>query len=101
MIDGKEENVKPEIMQIGSSLSIYEAGNLRNEFAGHLNGHDSLFIALDSVETCDTAGIQLLLSAQKTAKKAGKDFGVVRPSEVFLSVLKDMGLKPEKLNINP
>ncbi len=97
MEKGKQGEKGNRALQIGPDLNIYKVTQLREEFMVGLSGHEGLVLKLDEVETCDTAGIQLLLSARKTAINAGKAFQVKSSSSSVLKTLNDMGLDPEDI----
>ena len=58
--------------RLEGTLDIYSAENLRNTLADCLAGSDTITLDLGGVETCDTAGIQLLLAARVSASEQKK-----------------------------
>ena len=48
---------------------------------------------LSDVTRCDTAGIQLLISAKRTAEEAGKGFLISEISEAVLETAKCIGVE--------
>ena len=87
----RQENAMGAVLKIGKSLSIHQVTALREELLSTLEKHEQLVLALDEVETCDAAGIQLLCSARKTADAAGKIVMICSPSSAVLDVLREIG----------
>ena len=54
-------------LKIRGALSIYEAAELRQELLARLEDNTDLELDLEGVTECDTAGLQLLWAARKTA----------------------------------
>jgi anti-anti-sigma regulatory factor len=72
MSSKKKETKKLAQFKIEGVLSVYEVGSLRDELLGYLIENDGLELDLSKVSECDAAGIQFLISAQKTFDVAGK-----------------------------
>jgi len=70
----REEKDGQVHLKIDGAMTVYEAESFRDELADCLMEYDGLILDLDDVKDCDTAGIQILYSAQKTAKDLGKSF---------------------------
>jgi anti-anti-sigma factor len=62
------------ILRLAGSLEIREVDELHRALRDFLSGESKPVIDLSAVESCDTAGLQLLVSARKTAERAGKPF---------------------------
>lgn len=84
-------------LTITDTLSIYEVEELSKTMQESLEQYNGLILKLNQVEECDTAGIQLLLSARKTAEKAGKGFEIDGASPELIRVATLLGLNPEAL----
>lgn len=72
----REEKDGQVLLKIEGAMTVYEVVSFRDELADCLKTNDGLILDLDDVKDCDTAGIQLLYSALKTAKDIGKAFTV-------------------------
>lgn len=68
----KKETNKVALFKIEGALSVYEVGSLRDELLGYLIENDGVELDLSDVNECDVAGIQFILSAQRTFDIAGK-----------------------------
>jgi anti-sigma B factor antagonist len=82
-------------LKIQGSLSIYEAVALREELLDRIAGETDLELDLGGVTECDTAGLQLLCAARKTAGKRDKHLRVVGAPQTVLDTLRSAGLGPE------
>lgn len=78
-------------------LTIYEAGSLHETFLSGFQNHKGMILDLRAVTDCDTAGVQLLCSARKTADQTGKKFSVDGIGPAVLKALDSCGLTPEKV----
>ncbi len=69
-------------LNLGSELSIYRAAELKQQLLDALqaNAQPGLDLDLSAVEEVDTAGIQLLLLAQREARNRGRRLRLLRPS---------------------
>ncbi len=68
-----EEKDGRTILKVEGALSIYEASALREALLACLENDAGLELDLGSVTECDTAGLQLLYAARKTARKGKSD----------------------------
>ncbi len=84
-------------LTITETLSIYEVEELKETMEKSLAKYNGLILNLKQVEECDTAGIQLLLSARKTAEQIGKGFEIDGASSELIRVTTLLGLNPEAL----
>jgi anti-anti-sigma factor len=93
----KAGNKKAEAMpvKIQGRLTIYEVVELRDQFLKHLLETDHLDLELAEVTDCDTAGIQLLYSAFKTAGDRGKRFLLKSVSQPVREAAERAGLSLE------
>ncbi len=95
----KEEKDGQAILKIKGALSIYEAASLREELAACLDQYQGLTIDLNEVSDCDTAGLQLLCSARRTAENAGKAFALTGTPEPVHEALSRVGLDPGTISL--
>ncbi len=91
----REETDGRLLLKIKGELTVYESEIVRDELLICMSESDSLALDLDNVNECDTAGIQLLCSAKKTAEKSGKYFSLSTISEVVREAAIRIGLNPE------
>ena len=61
-----------EAFRLEGALDIYAAEKLRETLQGCMTTAGVIVLDLGGVESCDTTGVQLLLSAQRTASEAGR-----------------------------
>ncbi len=73
-------------LRIEGEMSIYRAAELRQQLLGALDGAAALALDLSSVTELDTAGVQLLLAAGKTAQARGQALRLVAPSAAVREV---------------
>jgi anti-anti-sigma factor len=71
----------------GARLTIYEAPAFLAELQRVLSQARLLVVDLAEVEELDTAGVQLLLLAQREAAREGKSLLLAAPSPACLEVL--------------
>jgi len=60
------------VLRLGGALDIYGAEQLREALLARFREANEVVIGLGKVESCDTAGIQLLLSARRMAAEGGR-----------------------------
>ena len=70
-MDKKEGMV---FMKVGEAFTVYEAAEIHGEMKKALETGQGLVIDLSDLGEFDLTGIQILCSASKSAKKAGKRF---------------------------
>jgi anti-sigma B factor antagonist len=69
-------------------MTIYTCGELKPRLLEELAAHpDANRLDLSHVVELDTAGLQLLLTARRYAKDAGRELSVANPSGVVAEVL--------------
>lgn len=69
-------------------MTIYTCGELKPRLLEELAAHpDANQLDLAHVVEMDTAGLQLLLTARRYAKDAGRELNVTNPSHVVAEVL--------------
>lgn len=93
----REDKDGQAFLTIRGPLSIYEVTDIRNELIQCFDNCSTLFLDLDEVTECDTAGVQLLCSARITADRYGKKLGVKQASAAVIDAMVCAGLNPEKI----
>jgi anti-sigma B factor antagonist len=77
-------------MKIEGELTIYRAAELREVLKGALSAAPArceFEIDLSDVSEMDSAGVQLLLAARRTARATGRELRIVAPSRAVVEVL--------------
>ena len=87
-------------LTIKSSLCVAEATVLREELLACLSQYQGLVLNLNQVADCDTAGVQCLYLAGRTARKAGKHFSITAISAAVEDVLMRMGTNLQEIMTN-
>ncbi|TSA52654.1 MAG: anti-sigma factor antagonist [Planctomycetaceae bacterium] len=90
-----EENENKVILRIEGAMTVYEVASIRSELAGCLEKSKGLVLKLDEVSDCDTAGVQLLCSAYRTARDKVRTFSVSGAPDVVRDAIDRIGLDPE------
>lgn len=96
----REKKDGEAILKIKSAISVYEAADIRNELVTCFKNHDRVILNIDEATGCDTAGIQLMLSASRTARDTGKAFEVRGTSDSVRKSIVDLGLRISDLFCN-
>ncbi|RPI74915.1 MAG: STAS domain-containing protein [Desulfobacteraceae bacterium] len=89
----KKEEAAP--LKIQGPLTIYEVVDVRERFLAHLKKTGELSLELEAVTDCDTAGIQLLYSALKTAKDRERPFDLKNVSVAVKEAAERAGVNLE------
>lgn len=84
------------VLRIQGTLSIGETAELREALCHALAETPSLVVDLSAVDGCDTAGLQLLCSARKTADSARR-VRLVGLSGAIAEMAAALGLDPGEL----
>ncbi len=84
-------------LKIQGSLSVNDVAVLREELLERIGGETDLELDLGGLTECDTAGLQFLCAARKTARKRDKHFRVVGVPQTVLDTLRSAGLSPEDM----
>ena len=84
-------------LKIEGSLSIYEAAAFREELLTCFEKFEDLTLVLNGVDDCDTAGLQLLCAARKTAEATGKTLTVSDAPQPVTDTLQSAGLNPDEI----
>jgi anti-sigma B factor antagonist len=77
----------------GPEWTIHEAARLREQLLAHLEAGSSC-LDLSGVSACDSAGVQLLLAARRSAQQRGQTLELLQPSDAVLESLRRYGLGP-------
>ena len=92
--EDKEGNIR---LKIEGPMSIYEVATLREELSACLENSEGLELDIEGVTDCDTAGIQLIYAARKTAEQGEKQFHVTGAPQTVLDTLRSAGLKMDEV----
>lgn len=84
------------LMEIEGFMSAYNVGDLKDRLLTGFTNHQGIILDINGVTECDTLGIQLLLSAGKTAEKLNKTFNVTGDSQPVQDAITGVGLKVEE-----
>jgi anti-anti-sigma factor len=82
-------------LRLAGDLDIYSVEPARDALLAHLADKLGIELDLASVETCDAAGMQLLLAARRSAVAAGKVFAIRSPVPAIEQCGEALGLGPE------
>jgi anti-sigma B factor antagonist len=82
-------------LRLTGDLDIYNVESAREALLDQVADKPGLDLDLAAVETCDTAGIQLLLAAQRSAIAAGKTFSIQAPAPALEKCGQLLGLPPD------
>jgi anti-anti-sigma factor len=85
------------VLRLAGDLDIYSVESARDALLAHLADKPGIDLELDGVETCDTAGMQLLLAARRSAVALGKTFAIRAPVPAIEQCGRSLGLGPESL----
>jgi len=64
-------------------LTIHTGAELRCRLLEHMQGARSLVLDCSGIAEADTSGVQLLVSARRSATAQGLPFGLVNPSDAL------------------
>ncbi|MGD9160987.1 MAG: STAS domain-containing protein [Desulfobacteraceae bacterium] len=85
-------------IQIGDTLSIYEVAATHKKLLQSLSEKETVNIDLSNTNSCDLAGIQLLLAAIKTGEEKGKRITISKISEAIEETARLAGVQQDLLN---
>jgi len=80
------------VLKIAGDVGINEVEELHRLLRDFVGAAPRPTVDLSGVETCDTAALQLLTAARKTAERAGKPFDFVGLSPAIRDVSAVLGL---------
>lgn len=83
------------ILRLDGDLDLYHAETAREALLKQLSGSAALELDLSGVEACDTAGIQLLLAARRSAVAAGKPFVIHATAPALATCGERLGVPSE------
>lgn len=86
-----EDKGKP--LKIDGTLTVYEAPEIRKKLLQSFEKENIVTLDLKYVSDCDTAGVQLLYCALRTALKADKKVYVSGISEAIKRAANGIGLE--------
>lgn len=93
----REEQNGNAVLRMKGEMTVYEAASLRDAFLESLDAFDGVIVDLRAVTEIDVPGLQLIVSAQKTAEKRNKAFSVGALSDVVADAVYRIGLKRHAL----
>jgi anti-anti-sigma factor len=83
----RKDPARPDgLLCIEGEMTIYQATELKQSLLAFLEQGDQLEIDLSAVTEIDTAGVQLLIAAGKTAEARQKRLRLARPSAAVADV---------------
>ena len=85
------------VLPLGGGLSIYQAQELKKTLLDAVQPGATLVLDLSGVTALDTAGVQLLLLAQRSAQAQQGDVRVTAPSAPVREVLELLRLDAQLL----
>jgi len=85
-------------IKLQSELNIRQVADLKEQLSEALNAKDDLVLDASDVSSADAAGLQLLTAFIQQALLKKRSVEWHKPSECFLSTVKQMGLS-DGLNI--
>lgn len=91
----KNETDTGATLNITGPVTIYEAAELREDLSACLDEHPGMVLDLGGVEDCDTAAIQVLCAACKSAEHTGKPVSFQHPAKSVIQAAQRAGLVPE------
>jgi anti-anti-sigma factor len=84
-------------LRLAGDLDIYNVETARQSLLDFMAGRPGVELDLSGVESCDTAGLQLLLAAHRSAATSGKTFSIQAPVAAIEQCGQSLGLGPESL----
>ncbi len=87
-------------IDIKDSLTIYQTADLREKFLAILDIDQDVIVDLHELEDWDIAGLQLLVSLQKTVVKSGKNLCIQQAPAAFLETFEALGLNRKDFQID-
>ncbi|MBN2419576.1 MAG: STAS domain-containing protein [Deltaproteobacteria bacterium] len=94
---GRKKQVNKGNIEIGTSLSIFDATMIHTKIIEAYKTLDRIEIDLKDITDCDTAGVQILYSLKKACIDTGKTFALVNPSDAVTDALERMSMTFENL----
>ena len=85
---------KRALLRLEGELNIYKAAELKQSMLAAISPGTSLEADLSGVTELDTAGLQLLMLAKKTAQEGGGDLKLVNHSPAVVDIFELLNLGP-------
>lgn len=85
----------PARLEFEGEMTIFQVAELKTALQQALEGNEALEVDLSRVFELDTAGVQLMLVAQREAAALGKGLKWVGHSHAVLNVLRRLSLDAE------
>lgn len=89
------------ILRVSGDLDIYNVDVAQEALRHHIADKPGCALDLGGVETCDTAGLQLLLAARRSAVAAGKTFSIHASNLAIANCGELLGLGAEMGPLRP
>ena len=89
-------SVVPETngLRLAGDLDIYSVEPARDAFGTNLAKLPGLNLDLAGISACDTAGLQLLIAARRSAVAAGKSFTILASAPAVEKCAELLGVAP-------
>lgn len=81
-----------QTLRIEGEMTIYQAAEIKQTLLAALVQHDALDIDLSAVTEIDTAGLQLLVAAKKSAQDRQKELHLTAHSEAVVEAFELLDL---------
>ena len=88
------ETENPRALKLSGVLKVSAADELHAVLDRYVQANHEVRLDVSEVEACDITAIQLLYSAEKTAKGTGKLFLLGEPSAAMVRAFEDCGVNP-------
>lgn len=88
------EQQKSALLRIEGEMNIYKAAELKQTLLAALPDSGTLEADLSGVTEMDTAGLQLLMLAKRTAQQRGGDLRLVHHSPAVVDIFELLNLGP-------
>ena len=83
------------VIRIESEMTIYEAQDINTKLKQHIHACDKIELGLEGVTELDTAGVQILLMAKRSAEQSGKAFHITSHSDAVVQVFELLNIAHE------
>ena len=96
----RKSSKTPALLRLEGALDIQNAATLYGSLSEHMNGKSAVFeIDLAAITGCDSAGLQLLCAARKSALSLGREWRLTNSPAAVLQACADVGLSPEQIGL--
>ncbi|MGB8169325.1 MAG: STAS domain-containing protein [Chthoniobacteraceae bacterium] len=86
--------------RLDGALDIQRVIERRDQLLALTTGTTQPFVVdLSGIASCDTAGLQLLCAARRSATLNGREWRPQQPSEAVLRACTEVGIQPEQLGL--